>query len=395
MDIAQKIGRLANGVRSRFYRRDPNLWVFGEWFGNRCCDNSLYFANHIARNHPEIQAFWVCKREADTSLLDPTVTRLEMDSEAATDILRRAGVAVMNQGFVDFSANGSMDCVGALTVNLWHGVPWKNIGMDIHARDSALRKLYAAMACKMQTAKLYLALSDEFARILKSAYFVSADRAILAGYPRNSPFYQDASAKMGREKVLAALKKHGKVTDDVKIITYMPTFRDKTERVFSFTQLQDDPEILALLEKHNAVIVQKAHFVSDQRTGGAENTEHSRILSLNELGATELMTGTDVLITDYSSCFFDFLLTDRPIIHYLYDYAYYSGEDRGLYYKPEDVTCGDVAADVREVLTALDENLTNPAKNASLRQIRRQKFMTYESEDSCETIFRAICQRLK
>lgn len=396
MGIAQKIDRFTRKVKSRFYRRDPNLWVFGEWFGNRCCDNCLYLANYVANNHPRIKAVWICKKNADTSLLDPAVTRVEMDSEEATQALRHAGVAVMNQGFVDFSdTTGGLDCAGALTVNLWHGVPWKKIGMDSQSGNSALRGLYAKMVCRMQTSELYLALSDEFARILQGAYFVPADRVILAGYPRNSLFYDEKALALGREKVLNALRENGKTAENVKIITYMPTFRDKTEQVFSFTQLKDDPRFQALLEKHNAVVVQKAHFVSDQRNGGGGESEDPRILNLNGLSAQELMAGTDLLVTDYSSCFFDFLMTDRPIIHYLYDYAYYSDEDRGLYYRAEDVVCGDAAADVRELLDALDTNLSEPEKNARLRQERRRRFMTYESEDACRRIFEAISQRIK
>ena len=393
MDAISKIKKLTNGVKSRFYRRDPNLWVFGEWFGSRCCDNCLYLANHIAAHHPEIRLFWICKSDADTSLLLPSVTRLEMDSLEAQEVLRHAGVAVMNQGFVDFSENGEMDCAGALTVNLWHGVPWKKIGMDGFSGTSLPRRLYAAMSCRMQNAKLYLSLSAPFSKILKSAYYVPENRQILAGYPRNAPFYAPETRLKGRERVLAALGKQRPVTDDVKIITYMPTFRDTSEQVFSFSQLSRDPAFAALMEKHNAIVVEKSHFVTHGRTGIPTAEADSKVFHLNELGASELMTATDLLITDYSSCFFDFLLTNRPIIHYLYDYEFYAHQDRGLYYRAEDVVGGDVAENIGALLQAIDENLSDSNRHAALRQSRRETYLTYESPDSCEQIFRAIRQR--
>lgn len=390
MDIARKLNSLTGTVTSRFYRRDKNIWVFGEWFGSRCCDNCLYLANHLAAHHPEIRLYWICKPEADTSLLAPSVTRLPMDTPEATQILRHAGVAVMNQGFVDFSQKGGMDCAGALTVNLWHGVPWKKIGMDGYSAASAIQRLRAAVKCKMKTAKLYLSLSEPFTEILKTSYFVSENRQILAGYPRNTPFYEKDAHARGREAVLSALKKQGQVTDDVKIITYMPTFRDTTEDVFSFFDLAEDPAFTSLLEKYNAVLVEKSHFVSHKRRGNISQSARSRVYALSELGAAQLMTGTDMLITDYSSCFFDFLVTDRPIIHYIYDYDFYSQKDRGLYYPAEDVVCGDTAKDVPRLLRSIDENLSDPAKHAALRQRRRETYLTYESPDSCEQIFRAI-----
>ena len=393
MDILRKVKNLTNGLSSRLYRRNRNLWVFGEWFGSRCCDNCLYLANHIAVHHPEIRLFWICKPDADTSLLLPSVTRLEMDSPEAVEVLRHAGVAVMNQGFVDFSESSAMDCAGALTVNLWHGVPWKKIGMDGISGASLPRRLYAAMSCKAQTAKLYLSLSAPFSKILKSAYFVPENRQILAGYPRNTPFYDPKIRQKGRTRVLSLLRKQANIAEDVKIITYMPTFRDTSETVFSFNQLSDDPAFNALLKKHNAILVEKSHFVTHTRTGDRAMQTHARLFHLNELGASELMTATDLLITDYSSCFFDFLVTDRPIVHYLYDYEFYASQDRGLYYRAEDVVCGDMASDVHGLLEAIDENLSDPGRHAALRQSRRETYLTYESPDSCERIFQAIHQR--
>ena len=152
---------------------------------------------------------------------------------------------------------------------------------------------------------------------------------------------------------------------------------------------------MEMLEKYNAVIVQKAHFVSYQRSSDTDAVKTDRIVTSNTLPAMQLLAASDMLITDYSSCFFDFLLTDRPIIHYLYDYAYYANDDRGLYYTKEEVACGDAPEDTDALLASMEANLADPGKDAALRAKQRKTYMTYEKEGCCAEIFREIRRRQK
>lgn len=394
--IVKNIDWIISKVKSHTYKRDKNLWVFGEWFGNRCCDNSLYFANYVAEHHPEIKLVWIAKNTADTSALHPAVKKVEMGTEEAAATLRHAGVAVMNQDLKDFSEEIRYDCDGAVTVNLWHGVPWKKIGLDCMGDVGGLKRIYGIYLRKLQRADLHLALSDDFADILERKFFAKREGIILSGYPRNSLFYDKNQVLAARQKAVALLRDQDKkIPDDVKIITYMPTFRDNTQEVFSFEQMEKNERLNEILQKHHAVIVQRAHFVTSQRNNAVGAAGNSRITSLEGISSQELLAATDLLITDYSSCFFDFLMLDRPIIHYLYDYDYYANQDRGLYYKKEDVACGDTAATTGELLELMEQNLSAPDQNAALRQCRRQQFMTYETKDSCRIIFEEIQKRLK
>lgn len=392
--IQKNIHWLYTKVRSHLYKRDKDLWVFGEWFGNRCCDNSFSFANYLAKNYPHLQLVWIAKKSADTTQLAESIRIVEMDTPEAAEVLCHAGVAVMNQGTNDFTPEISFLCDGALMVNLWHGVPWKKIAMDMHSDYGFARRAYMAYLQKLQRADVYLALSDGFARILETAFYAPKKGIILAGYPRNAIFYDPAAVSAAREKVLSLLNVKNSSGKPLKLIAYMPTFRDNTEDVFSFEKLAGNSRLQEILEKHNAIIIQKAHFVSYQRNAEANQVKNSRILALNDIMAQELLAAADMLITDYSSCFFDYLVLDRPIIHYIYDYAYYAGEDRGVYYKAEDVVCGDAPETEEQLLAAMEANLADPGLRKELRKLRSQEHMTYESADSCEKIYREILLRL-
>lgn len=85
------------------------------------------------------------------------------------------------------------------------------------------------------------------------------------------------------------------------------------------------------LIENDVIIVQKAHFVSQQRNELQRERRQQRVITLNELYAFEALGAADILISDYSSCFFDYLVLNRPIIHFIYDYESYKRKDRGIY----------------------------------------------------------------
>ena len=373
-----------------FFRRDKNLWVFGEWFGCRCCDNAMYFANYVCRNHPEITLKWICKPSTDTSGLDAMVERVEMDTRESKWLLKHAGFLFVVQNFGDLTGRKfSYYFTNAKVVNFWHGVPWKRIGGDRYSSKWIM--LYRRIWVRKFETQIYLASSDKFADILHRAFNCSYNNIIRAGYPRNSLFFDANEIDKYRRKLLITLKDISFETDSsVKIITYMPTFRDNTSKVFSFESIKQNEELCKILESYNAIIIEKGHHVSTGRLHTLTHKSASRVLHIKDYNTQELLAATDILITDYSSCFFDYLLLNRPIIHYLYDYNYYMNNDRGLYYSKEEVACGDCPSTLNELLLSIQANLVNPMKDESLRMRQKKEFIKNEGANSCEVIFSNI-----
>jgi len=79
-------------MASLISKRDKKIWVFGEWFGERCGDNCTYLANYIVKRHPHIQVCWIANRETNLEILDTNIQVFERDSNAARCILKKAGV---------------------------------------------------------------------------------------------------------------------------------------------------------------------------------------------------------------------------------------------------------------------------------------------------------------
>ena len=393
--LKENILPLSSKIYYSFRKRNKNMWVFGEWFGERCCDNCLYFANYLSQNHPELQLYWIASKDADFSALNKDITRIEKDTRQAVSILKKAGVVIYVQGMCDITKGDALYYSGAIVVNLWHGVPWKKIGSDKERTAKKRQLLYMRMQYSLYGSKYYLALSTDFSKILKKAYFCDSQNIINAGYPRNSLFYKKENLEACRNRLIDYLKTHydAEIDNSARFICYMPTFRDHVNDVFSFFT-EANADLLNLLEQNNAVILEKSHYVTESRSAGRDD-KANRVYRINsDFISQELLGASDVLITDYSSCFFDYLLLDRPIIHFLYDYKYYENDDRGLYYKKEDVVCGDVAEDMEQLICALRDNLQHPEKDKALRGKRKRFFMEFESSQSCQQIYQFIKIRL-
>ena len=392
--FTKDIKRFRSEKRFKSNKRDVNCWLFGEWFGKRCNDNSFFFANYIACNHPEIKLFWVACENADVSLLNKSITILRYDSSENIEVFRRAGVVIMNQGYVDFSSSGYNYFRGAVTVNLWHGVAWKKIGHDKAKAHGFMHNIHTKVFDYFERAEKYISLSRRYTAVLNTAFHAESQNIIETGYPRNSLFYSSKWLDDNKTSLLDRLKRDNgiEVSDKAVIILYMPTFRDNPTDLKSLESLAEDADFLDWLEKNDIIILQKAHFVSQQRNELQTDRSCSRILEVNDIAPYEALEAADILITDYSSCFFDYLVLDRPIIHYIYDYDNYKSADRGVYYEIDDVVCGETAFNEDELRRAIIKYVKDPTADADLRNKRRGQFIEYESSDSCEILYNRLMQ---
>lgn len=357
--------------------RDNNVWVFGEWIGAKANDNSLYFANYVCQTNDNIKCYWVANKNTDLHLLNKKITVLERDSKHSKKIFKKCGVVIMNQNFLDFSSSGNNYFNGALTINLWHE-PFsiKKIIFDTLKFKTLLTPvLYIYKLLLMP--KYYLSTSEERDKILNSAFFAN-NKLIKAGQPRSIVLHDNSLALKNE------LLNNIQLPLNTKIISYLPTFRTKNNNTFLF---DNEKELINVLNKNNAIIIQKRHFADKS----PNNTIKSRyIFNIANLSAQEMLQISDILITDYSSCCFDFLIKNRPIIHYLYDYRDYISKERELYYNIEDICCGDICYTYNDLLKYINSSLNNINNGLSLRNKRKNKFMERDEMNNCQNIYNQI-----
>jgi len=363
---------------SKLIPKKNKKWVFGAWFGTNFSDNSKAIYLKVIKDHKEIEAIWITKNKDELEYINSIGGKaLLYNTFTANRYVSTADVVFMTHDFIDLSPICLIS--NAYRVQLWHGVALKKIGFDVLSikTQNIIEKLKCKVIDKWKISDLYIAPSEEYASKVITAFDTTDDAILRIGQPRNDMFFNSNNNMI--------LKLPNK-----KIISYMPTFRDN-QPPFDFENLKDDEEkaLNIILDKYNAVIVQKKHFIdfNNRKT----NKSHKRnLINLAKVDTQELLFSTDILITDYSSCYFDFLILDRPIIHFVYDYNYYNQEDRGLYYKLTDVCGGKISYEFSSLLQSIEEYLMNPNLDSIQRDKVRNRFITFEDGKSSEKLIKFI-----
>lgn len=270
-------------------------------------------------------------------------------------------------------------------LNTWHGTPLKHMGYDMPdgATGSAntLRNFVAADFLLSQNAFMT---EEMYAKAYKLRGIYEG-RVIETGYPRVDHQFLD-EPRIAAER--ARLEAAGLDLRGRRIVLYAPTWKGD-----SFSAPEDDARELfntvqglqARLGEDEYIVLLKTHQVVHRFA--ASNPTLARALVPNDTPTNTVLGLSDILITDYSSIFFDFLASDRPIVFFTPDAADYSGS-RGTYMATEQLpgascsTLDELSAAVAEAGCA-DE----AASDAHARYAQwKERFVTHEDGHSSQRV---------
>ena len=216
-----------------------------------------------------------------------------------------------------------------VAVNIWHGMPIKVIGYDYAGSRHVPNFTYT------------ISTSCFFQKIIANSFNVNENKVLNTGLPRNDLLFNNTS----NLKDILGFRKYN------KIIYWLPTYRDlkyneqetKNHGLAGITGLDDLDlkELSEFLLKENILCVFKPHplsnFVEERGNGSIDNILVINNDWMNERGTSlyEMLSITDILITDISSVYVDFLLRDKPIIFSFPDKDEYL-KTRGTYFDDLD-----------------------------------------------------------
>lgn len=166
-----------------------------------------------------------------------------------------------------------------------------------------------------------------------------------------------------------------------KIVLYVPTWRGETkaDNRFDSNQLIQDLNMLAELDVN---VVFRGHPISNRLLRNVKFPKNV-IIPPPDILTNELLGISDIVISDYSSVFFDFLVTERPIIHYLYDLNVYKKE-RGLNLSEEELP-GIIAKSSEELKAAIVSKLQNDQPSPHYLAAKK-RFCPYDDGKSTERV---------
>jgi CDP-glycerol glycerophosphotransferase len=270
-------------------------------------------------------------------------------------------------------------------VNTWHGVPLKFMGFDMPSGGVASRNItrnflhadYLLSANSFMTETMY-----------RKAYRLQGifrGAVIEEGNPRAD---RQLEALKDPVATLALLEAHGVKIGARKIVLYAPTWRGKTfqdPNVNAAQLLATVRELQAALGDTQYVVLLKVHQVIyaavKKRLGDCD------FLVPNSVPTNLTLGVTDVLVTDYSSIFFDFVGTGRPVLHYVPDLdEYRSG--RGLYLT-EDELPGPTSATMPDLIEQVTEALQGPGRSERSEQAA-VRFTPKDDGAVCERVVNLV-----
>lgn len=246
----------------------------------------------------------------------------------------------LRASWVVHSHGGRPRYPGQKIIELWHGIPIKNIGlMDPGSQSRGLleknRNLQPTIAAS----------SSRMYEVLMSATrCIPTDRYVRSGFPRLRWLQKDRVASRRLIVDLLGLE----LREETKVICWMPTHRveksaaGSPSRSIFHTQLMEyiSARVAHALEKLDIYIIVKAHPAERRVLAEIDVPLYSRVLLINEDELRdkaedfyELLPGFDGLLTDYSSVYLDFLLLDKPIGFLLSDLEAYQ-KVRGFLFEP-------------------------------------------------------------
>ena len=343
--IAFLIIGIISYILSIFIKTKKNIWIYGSNHGLGYSDNTKYFYNYILRNKTNIKSIWITRSST-------IYKNLKMEGLPVYHNLSLMGIYYcLIADVVSFSTSRDdllfvYPKLGRKIINLWHGMPMKKIVFDFKPHLPKNRNFKSLLWDKYvvgfnhSDVDLITATSSFFKNILKSAF--NADNVYITGQARTDVFFE--------WDPLRIRKKYG-FTDKDKIITYMPTHRGYGNGLISPKIFINNKNAISYFQKNKIKIVWKFHpNMINKAIKEDVNYEKDVFKDMTTIDCDpqELLFISDMLITDYSSCYIDYLFLKRPIAFYLYDN--YEEEDNELYFSPNDHNIGTICLDQATLL---------------------------------------------
>lgn len=323
-----------------FIKTEKKTILFSSFNGRSYCDSPKAIYKYMLKDdkYKDYTFIWIFKdtKQHKDLLKNKNTIVVSTKKNKLFKAFKRAKYWFLNYNVEEYIPKGKKQVL----VQCWHGTPLKRLGYDLEHIDSALnslkttRKRYKRQALKFDYFISPSAFaSEKFTSIWNLKEIKKEDCMLEVGYPRN-----DFLINYKQKDILNVKKKLLLEKNKKKIILYAPTYRDnqhkagvgytyKTEVDFDYLKEQLEEEYIILFRSH-WLVAQNFNF----------NKYKGFIYDVSSYDdINDLYIISDILVTDYSSVFFDFANLKKPILFYMYDLEEYRDDIRGFYLDVKDL----------------------------------------------------------
>lgn len=291
--------------------------VFESYHGKRISDSTLSLFERMRTQFPDLEMYW----SVNSPSVNPPAgsTAIVMGSSEWIRVVHRARYLMNNSNFPGYFRKQS----GQRYVQTWHGTPLKRIAEDMPAGNLSL-EYRSLMRREVRYWDLLLAQNPFAAQTIAQAFRYTGP-VLDVGYPRN-----DLLARSADRTESESLRTRLGIRETDFVVMFAPTFRDgkNTSGSTWMNSGLDFDELLSRLPDNTTLLLRGHSNTSYSAIGETSG----RVIDVGNYGEiSELFLITDVLVTDYSSMMFDFVVTGKPIMFFVPDLEEYSTTTRGFY----------------------------------------------------------------
>lgn len=363
-----------------------NLIIFESFHAKQYSDNPRAIYEYMKINYPGYELLWSVDKQRVQLFEDFNVSYITRFSLRWFLTFPRAKYWVNNVRLPGWMPKPR----GTVYLQTWHGTPLKKLGLDIeelHMPGTKTETYKRNFVNESKNWDFLISPNAYSSTIFKRAFHFKGE-VIESGYPRNDVLSSPS------KNVMREIKEKLGIPTSKKIMLYAPTWRDnefyeKGKYKFSF---QFDLDKWKTEFGSEWVLLTRMHYLV------AENFDFSTYEgAVFDVSAyadiRDLYLISDLLITDYSSVFFDYSALKRPIVFFMYDLETYRDQLRGFYIDIEHDAPGPIVQTEEELFNAIEDLIqsnvhTNPKYNAF-----SNKFTSLEDGHATERVVKAFLKQ--
>ena len=277
-------------------------------------------------------------------------------------------------------------------VQTWHGTPLKRLGCDLDKNNNLLyteADIFEKYSREGRLVSYFLSpspfASEKFVTAFNMDDQGKSDAILEAGYPRNDDLVNHTP-----EEAAEIRAKLG-VPENRKVILYAPTWRDNQHdyKLGYVYDINADFDALKAALSEEYVILFRAHYlVANQFNFDRYSGFVYDVSGVDDIN--DLYLASDLLVTDYSSVFFDYANLNRPVVFYMYDLEQYRDETRGFYLSLDELP-GPIVRTESELVEAIRRAALSDPVGDEKYQAFRKKFTPLDdgraSDRVIDTVF--------
>lgn len=357
-----------------------NLILFESFFGKNYSDSPKYIYEYLAQNHSDKYKFiWV---------IDKKNTKIPYHHKKIKRFSIRYYYYIAICGYYVFNGRQPVWAKkrkGNIFLQTWHGTPLKKLVFDMDDVSSATPK-YKQQVYSQSRAWDYLIAPNPFCSETFRRCFMFEKKMLETGYPRNDIL----NSPDQNEKALRIRKKLG-IPKEKKTILYAPTWRDDefyAKGQYKF-ELQLNLDLMKeQLGKEYVLLLRTHYFIADSLDVSSLKGFAYNVSKYDDI--SELYLISDILITDYSSVFFDYSILKRPMLFFTYDLEKYRDVLRGFYIDIENEVPGPLLFTTPEVVDAIKNIDTINQEYSKKYQKFYQRFCVWEDGQASEKVVKSV-----